>query len=225
MNGSIAPALSLADAARLASAAVAADLAAAIGLAPPLPLPFQVPVPPPPPPAPWPIPGDPRPAATVTGGAPVQAPPTPHAFEPPPTFQILAPDFALYHPDHCDGRSAYGILVDALPILFKRHHVDTNVMVPAIYGLVMILIEETLVLDFSGKRPVIAKPGQEIMIGADHLKLARLVRAALDPKGVGEIWMRPDRDVRVAYGPDDYRSWDVRHGQMFPREQIKRAAR
>ena len=50
------------------------------------------------------------------------------------------------------------------------------------------------------------------------------MRAALDKQSVGEVWLRPDPQVRLQYGVDHHAAWITRHGKMFPRSSIKRAA-
>lgn len=197
MNGSPAPAAP--------SYAAAADLAfrTAMGGAPPGPI--RAPAPPIPPPA-------------AAGPAP-----TPFAWTPPPGFEPVPQDFLLYHPDYSDGRAIFGVLVDAIPVAYQHTGAADGTVVPALHGLIVQLIEETLVLDPSASRRIVAaRPGQEIMVVADHLALRRLVRAGLDANGVAEVWLRPDPEVRLTYGPDHYAAWIVRFGKMFPRKAIKR---
>lgn len=161
----------------------------------------------------------------TTIAAPALAPPTPYAWEPPPGFDPVPQDFLLYHPDFCDGRAIFGILVDAIPLLFQRGPGTEGTVVPAVWGLIVQLMEDTLALDPSASRRVIvARPGQEIMVGADHVALRRLVRAALDPQSVGEVWLRPDPQVRLLYGADHHQAWITRHGKNFARKSIKRSA-
>lgn len=195
MNGSAvtAPSMSLADAARLASSVMSPE----------------------PPPAPTPQP------QTAANDPSVIVPPTPFAFEPPPGFTTIPQDFLVYHPDFGQGRAIYGMLVDAIPLLWTQAS-NSQGVIPAMYGLIVQLIEETLVIDPTWNTAIVAKSGQEIMVGADHVALRRLVRAALDPKQVGEVWLRPNLEMQVKYGEMDYRAWDTRAGRTFRRQDVKR---
>lgn len=142
--------------------------------------------------------------------APAPAPPTTFAYESPEGFAPLPQDFLIYSPDHCDGRSILCLPVDVIDLPRSQS---------SIKALVCLLLEPTLVVDAMG-HVVEARAGQEVLVECGHF-IRRLIRAAMDPKSVGEVWMRPSGKMS-SEGGDTITLWDIRYGKTFPRDQIRR---
>lgn len=134
------------------------------------------------------------------------SPAPPYAFSPPDGFQVVPSDFYTYSPDRAGGRAIYGILL---------HFLDLN---PG-KGLLFVLIEPTLCLAADGLTLVEAPIGAKVMVPAGF-ELRKLIRKAVDPTKVGEIWMRPTQKVALENG--DYMwFWDVRYGAIHSRQLVE----
>lgn len=144
---------------------------------------------------------------------PEPAPPTQFAWEAPQHFQKLPQDFLIYSPDHCAGRAILSIPLDVIDIPRDKS---------TIKALVCLLLEPAPVIDADGSI-VEARIGQEVLVECGHF-IRRLIRAALDPRNVGEVWMRPVGKL-TGEGGDTITLWDIRYGKTYPRDKVKRSGR
>jgi hypothetical protein len=166
-------------------------------------------------PAPTPEPEpEPKPASKPRpepeADAPPVEPPTPYAYAAPEHFEAIPQDFLVYSPEHAQGRALLGVLVDEIELPRDR---STG------RALVLVLLEPVPLITADGTI-VEGRPGQEVLVEITHF-LRRLVRAARDPKTVGEVWLRPIGRLPTAAG-DSITLWDLRHGKTFPRSSVRR---
>lgn len=156
---------------------------------------------------------EPSAAVAEADSVPPKEPPTPFAWEAPEGFQKLPQDFLIYSPDAAQGRSILCIPLDVIDMPRDKS---------TIKALVCMLLEPTPLVDADGTI-VHGQVGQEVLVECGHF-VRRLVRAALDPKNVGEVWMRAIGKLR-AEGGDSITLWDIRYGKVYPRDKIKRIGR
>jgi hypothetical protein len=144
---------------------------------------------------------------------PEPEPPTTFSWDAPSHFQKIPQDFLIYSPDRCDGRSILSIPLDVIDLPRDKS---------TIKALVCMLLEPTLLVDADGTA-VEGRVGQEVLVECGHF-LRRLIRAAMDPRNVGEVWMRPIGKLR-GEGGDAITLWDIRYGKTYPRDKVKRSGR
>lgn len=168
-------------------------------------------------------PTEPAPEVVVTPASP-EAPPAPPApfpeqqkvtgpefgFSPPPSFEVVPPDFVLYDPERAQGRSILGILHGSIE-LPKQHSAGR--------ALVITCMEPTLVVDNSG-RLFESTIGQDIIVEATFW-LVCLVRRAMHKEKVGEVWLRPLRKLLCAGGDYQY-EWEIRSGRLHDRDTFRK---
>jgi hypothetical protein len=151
---------------------------------------------------------------------PPQAPPAPptqsqsaqpgseFALRPPPHFEVLPPDYPLYDPLRCMGRSILGVPLTSIELPKQTS---------AGRALVIRLLQPTLVIDGIG-RLFEARIGQDILLEVSHW-LRALVRRAHDEKHVGEVWLKPG-ELRKCVGGDVMPDWEIYYGRLFLRDQF-----
>lgn len=149
------------------------------------------------PPAPFPVQPDTKPNAPM------------FAFDPPPAFERVPIDFALYDPERAQGRSILGILHGNIE--FPKHASSGR-------ALVITVMEPTPVVDNNG-RVFEAHVGQDVIVEATFWLLA-LLRRSMDKEKVGEIWLRPL--FRVPIGSGEFvPAWDIRSGRLHDRATFR----
>lgn len=152
----------------------------------------------------------PRPEPEAEADAAPVEPPTPYAYAAPEHFEAIPQDFLVYSPEHAQGRALLGVLVDEIELPRDR---STG------RALVLVLLEPVPLITADGTI-VEGRPGQEVLVEITHF-LRRLVRAARDPRTVGEVWLRPIGRLPTSSG-DSITLWDLRHGKTFPRSSVRR---
>lgn len=130
-------------------------------------------------------------------------------FSPPPSFEVVPPDFVLYDPERSGSRSILGILHNSIE-LPKQNSSGR--------ALVITCMEPTLVVDNSG-RVFESAVGQDIIVEASFW-LVCLVRRAMHKEKVGEVWLKPIRKVLCAGGDFQY-EWEIRSGRLHDRETFR----